>query len=244
MGVRFTSPDGSFVLTGVGAGSVYRIRVLAPGHGEAVEDRVIAVPTNKLDATEATVLKAGPPVALRVRAVTEDGKPIADARITLVDGDNRLVRIFQWGYDDAGWDNMVRGRTDANGWADFKALSFGGATVLGQLPGYGRERIGWRGKQKEISITLKPEAVLAAEVRDANGQPVKECYVQIASSGGDQISAYIDENAKGKFRVSELPAGTWTISIRGKDGLTMLHQEQVKLKIGETKELKVKAKGR
>src|SRR5262249_23644774 len=37
IGVRFTSPDGSFVLTGVGAGSVYRVRVIAEGHGEAVQ---------------------------------------------------------------------------------------------------------------------------------------------------------------------------------------------------------------
>jgi protocatechuate 3,4-dioxygenase beta subunit len=43
IGVRFTSDDGRFVLTGVGAGSVYRITVVAPGHGEAVADRVTAV---------------------------------------------------------------------------------------------------------------------------------------------------------------------------------------------------------
>jgi hypothetical protein len=48
MGVRFTSDDGSFVLTGVGAGSVYRIQAHAEGYGEAVVDRVTAVPVNHL----------------------------------------------------------------------------------------------------------------------------------------------------------------------------------------------------
>jgi hypothetical protein len=84
MGVRFTSADGSFVLTGVGAGSVYRITALADGHGEAVVDRVTAVPLNRLADTKPATLRAGPPVALRVRAVTTDGKPVSGARVSLV----------------------------------------------------------------------------------------------------------------------------------------------------------------
>src|SRR5262245_5966241 len=36
IGVCFTSADGSFVLTGVGADSIYRLRALADGHDEAI----------------------------------------------------------------------------------------------------------------------------------------------------------------------------------------------------------------
>jgi beta-lactamase regulating signal transducer with metallopeptidase domain len=74
IGVRFTSPDGNFVLTGVGAGSTYRIEALANGHGEAVADRVLAVPINRLKDTAPVILRAGSPVRLRVQAVMAGGK--------------------------------------------------------------------------------------------------------------------------------------------------------------------------
>ena len=58
MGVRFTSADGSFVLTGVGAGSVYRIMALADGHGEAAADRVTAAPRNRLAEAEPVLFRS------------------------------------------------------------------------------------------------------------------------------------------------------------------------------------------
>jgi hypothetical protein len=241
IGVRFTSADGSFVLTGVGAGSVYRIMALADGHGEAVADRVTAVPVNRLKETEPVTLKAGPAVVLRVRAAAADGKPVAGARVTLVNGQPALDGSFAWGYHDASWEDMVRGRTAADGWADFPALSFGGATVLAQAVGYGRQRVGWRNGEKELTVELAPEAILAGEVRDAAGGLVKEFYVNL-QSGGDQISAGVGADQKGRFRVAELPAGTWKLVVRGADGVSTLYEEQVTLKAGETKELKIHAK--
>ncbi len=238
IGVRFTSADGTFVLTGVGAGSVYRITVLADGHGEAVSDRVMAAPVNRLGGTEPLTLRAGPPAALRVRTVTADGKPIAEAHVTLVNGELGLDKSFSWGYHDASWEAMERGRTGADGWAGFPGVSFGEATVLVQALGFGRYRAGWRNGQKELKVELAPEAVLAGLVRDAAGAPVRDFHVNLAS-GGDQISASVRPDAKGRFRIAELPAGTWTVSIRGADGLAMLYESQVTLKPGQTKELTV-----
>jgi RNA polymerase sigma factor (sigma-70 family) len=241
IGVRFTSPDGSFVLTGVGAGSVYRITALADGHGEAVADRVTAVPVNRLGTAKAVTLRAGPPVALRLRAVKADGQPIAGARVTLVNGEPGLDQSFSWGYHDASWEDMIRSRTGADGWADFPALSFADATVLVQAPGYGRHRFGWRDKQKELTVQLAPEAVVAGEVRDPAGKLMKAFYVNLMS-GGDQISATVGPDDKGRFRLTELPAGTWSVTIRDINGVSTLHQSQVSLEPGETKDLKIKAK--
>jgi protocatechuate 3,4-dioxygenase beta subunit len=242
MGVHFTSDDGSFVLTGVGAGNVFRIMAIADGHGEAVVDRVKSVPINRLSTTKPAVLRAGPPLALRVRAVTSDGKPIAQARVTLVNGQVGLDQSFSWGYHDASWEDMVRTRTGADGWARFPALSFGVATVLVQAPGYARHRFDWRNGQKELTAELAPEAVVAGVVRDGAGQPIKECYVTLSSGSGDQISASVGRSDKGRFRVTELPAGSWTLSIRGADGRATLHEDKIVLKGGETRNLKIEAK--
>jgi uncharacterized GH25 family protein len=241
IGVRFTSADGSFVLTGVGAGSVHRIMALADGHGEAVADRVTVVPINHLETTKPVTLQAGPPVALRVRAVTAKDKPIAEARVTLVNGEPGLDQQFSWGYHNASWEDMVRCRTGADGWAHFPVLSFASATVLVQAPGYGRQRLGWRDGQKELTVELAPEAVLSGDVRDATGKPVRAFFVNL-TSGGDQISTSVGSADKGRFRVAELPAGSWTISIRDSDGPTELHQRQITLKAGEIQDLKIETK--
>jgi hypothetical protein len=240
IGVRFTTTDGSFVLTGVGAGGVYRITALAEGHGEATVDRVTAVSLNRLATTKPVMLRAGPPVPLRVRALTADGQPLAGARVTLVNGEPALDRSFSWGYHDASWEDMIRGRTTAEGWADFPALAFSGATVLVQAPGYARHRVGWRDGQKQLTVKMTPEAVLTGEVRDGVGRTVKTFYVNLMS-GGDQVFAKVSQDDKGRFRIAELPGGAWTITIRGADGSSTLHQGQVALKAGETKELKIEA---
>jgi protocatechuate 3,4-dioxygenase beta subunit len=242
MGVYFTSDDGSFVLTGVGASGVFRIMAIADGHGEAVVDRVKSVPINRLATTKPTVIKAGPPIVLRVRAIAADGKPIAQARVTLVNGQDGLDRSFSWGYHDASWEDMVRSRTAADGWARLPALSFAAATVLVQAPGYGRHRLGWRDASKELTVELSPEAVIAGEVRTSAGQPLKEYYVNLTGGVGDQISASVGPSDKGRFHIAELPAGSWTLMICAADGITTLHQEQIILKAGDTKNLKIAAK--
>src|SRR5262249_25584633 len=158
-------------------------------------------------------------------------KPIAGARITLVNGQVELDQTFSWGYHDASWEDMVRTRTRADGWAKFPPLSFGAATVLVRAPGYGRHRFGWREGQKELTAELAPEAVITGEVRDSKGLPLKEYYVSL-SGNGDQISASVGSDEKGRFRVTELLAGSWSLSIRGPDGIATLHTEQIVLKAG------------
>jgi hypothetical protein len=240
IGVRFTSADGSFVLTGVGAGSVYRITAVAYGHGDAIVDRVMAVPLNHLSTAQPATLQAGRTTELHVRAVTADGKPIAGARVTLVNGSRNLDKSFSWGYDDAGWENMVRSRTEDDGWADFPILGFGGATVVVQAPGYARQRVGWRDGKRAVMLELAPEAIIAGEVTTATGVPLKTFYVGV-NSGGERISTSVGPPQQGRFRIAGLPAGEWTLTIRGTDGLSVLHEERVTLRAGETRQLKVQA---
>jgi hypothetical protein len=239
MGVRFTSDDGSFVVTGVGAGSVYRVTAIAPGHGEAELNRVTAVPVNKLAATEPAVLKASPPVRFRVRAVAGDDKPVADARVTLVNGEPGLDQQFMWGYHDASWEDMARKRTGKDGWADFPALGFGGATVLVEAPGYGRARRGWRDGQKEITVELAKEAVVAGVVTDAAGRPLGDFQVSVFN-GGDRIHTTVGPAAKGRFRINRLPAGEWTVTVF--TGNRQAATATVTVKAGETTDLKLEAK--
>jgi sarcosine oxidase gamma subunit len=240
MGLRFTSDDGSFVVTGVGAGDEYRVTAIAAGHGAAELNRVKAVPVNKLAAAAAAVLKAGPPVKLRVRAVEADDKPIADARVTLVNGEPALDTNFSWGYHDASWEDMARRRSGADGWSEFPALSFGGATVLVEAPGYGRVRRGWRDGQKEITVELAKEAVIAGEVRDMAGAPLGDFQVSV-TNGGDQIGVTVGPAAKGRFRVDRLAPGQWTVTVSDTNHRRVLSAAVV-VKAGETTDLKVTAK--
>jgi beta-lactamase regulating signal transducer with metallopeptidase domain/uncharacterized GH25 family protein len=238
IGVRFTSDDGTFVLTGVGAGSVYRIKALADGHGEAVGERVVAVPVNRLQNTKPATLRAGAPVKLRVLAVNR-GQPVANAGVTLVDGQLHLDERFSWGYDDAGWENKARADTADDGWADFPALSFGEATLVMRAPGYARRRVGWRKKEKVLTCELAKEAVIAGEVLGPAGKPLKGFHV-VARKDGDQVVASAED--KGRFRVAELPAGKWEVEVYGPDGQEVIHRESVTLKVGEAKELQIKTK--
>jgi hypothetical protein len=239
IGVRFTSDDGTFVLTGVGAGCVYRVKALADGHGEAVGERVVSVAINRVANTKPTTLTAGPPVKFRVRAVGADGTPVPGARVTLVDGQDQLDRSYSW--EGGGWEDTVAGRTGADGWADFPKLTFAAATVLVRAPGHARHRVGWRKKEKELTCEMPKEAVLTGEVTGPDGKPVRGCYV-VVNGDGHRVVATVGPEDKGRFRLPELPAARWLVEVYGADGQEVVHREQLTLKAGETKELAIKTK--
>ncbi len=116
IGLTYTSDDGSFLIRNLGAGSVQRVTVLAPGHGEGTIDRVIAEPLNRLTPDKALTFQLARPFALKVSAVEEgSGKPIANARVSLIYDDPSVDKNFSWGYHDTAWGDSTHARTDARG---------------------------------------------------------------------------------------------------------------------------------
>jgi hypothetical protein len=79
------------------------------------------------------------------------------------------------------------------------------------------------------------------EALDAAAMPVKAFWVQLAKDR-DQLSARIGPADKRRFRLAELPPGTWRVMVLSDDGRAILHQGEVTLKAGETTELKIKTK--
>jgi hypothetical protein len=207
-----------FVVTGVSAGFLHRISALAEGYGQADVDRVEARPLTELPPADELTLKLGPAHALGVRATGPGGAPVASARVTLVNGDPRLDSNFMWGYHDASWEDMVRARTDDDGWARFRDLTFGEATVLVQAPGLGRQRVGWRKGQPELVVTLAPEARADVEVLDEAGKPAPGVGVSLLSAPGDQYPAAAVADEPGRYRVDQLPGGDYTINVFRRDG--------------------------
>ena len=237
IGITFTSDDGVFVITDLGkAGGLCRISAIAEGHGEGAVDRVASTTLAHLPPADALTIRLGPSHHLRVRAIRagDEARPVAGARVTLINGDPELDRQFSWGYHDASWEDMTRGRTDDQGWADFPGLACGEATVLVQAPGYGRRRLGWRDGRGEIVVPLRPEAVLTGEVRDAAGTPLKDAAINLLSSSGDDMHAPVDAGHQGRFRLAELHEGEYTFTIR-RSG-SSLHEERITLRPGQVLE--------
>ena len=234
IGLTYTSDDGSFLIRNLGAGSVQRVTVLAPGHGEGTIDRVVAEPLNHLAPDKSPTFRLAPASSLKVHAVEDgSGKPISDARASLIYDDPRLDANFSWGYHDTAWGDSAHARTDAQGVADFSPLSFGEGTILVQAPGYARRHLGWRDAAGEVTVSLKPEAVVSGELIDATtGRPLEAANISLSSPKGDHIGASVHPGDAGRFRIGEVPEGTYGFSIRTNSG-TDLHSEQLTLQPGQ-----------
>jgi peroxiredoxin/protocatechuate 3,4-dioxygenase beta subunit len=235
IGLSYTSDDGTFVVKPLGAGTIQRVSAMAAGYGEGVADRVQAEPENHLPPAEALTIRLTPPHTLGVRVV-EDGtnRPVADARVALVYSDPSMDTHFAWGYHDASWWDEVRTRTDSAGWAEFSALAFSEATLLVQAPGYGRSHLGWRVGAAAVTVALKPEATVAGEVVDKfTGKPLDGIHVSLLSTSGEQISTGIERGDEGRFRLTALPEGEYTLSVSINFG-GQLHDERITLEAGQT----------
>ena len=115
-GLAFTRDDGEFTISGLTAGNLHRLTVIADGWGAGEVDRVEAQPVGRLKPADAVTIKLAAPHSLRVRVFRAEGKLVEGARVTVIQNEARGG--FQWGYSDSSWDDSVTARVDARGWAD------------------------------------------------------------------------------------------------------------------------------
>ncbi len=247
IGLSYTSDDGSFSVHNLTGGSVQRVTVLAPGHGEGTIDRVIAEPLSHWDPGQALTFRLAQPHTLKVHAVEEpSGKPVPSARVALIYDDPSIDKNFTWGYHDTAWGDSVHARTDAQGVATFSPLSFSEATVLVQVAGYARQHLGWRDGSAELTVRLSPEAVVAGELLDAmTGKPLDAVSLVLSSPASGQISTTVEAGDSGRFRFGEIPGGTYSFSIRSQitsEPGPPLHREMLKLEPGQHIERKLRLK--
>ena len=243
IGLSYSSDDGSFLIRNLGAESVQRVTVLAPGHGEVSVDRVVAVPLNRLTPDKVLTFQVAKPNVLRVHLVEEEtGEPVPGARVALIFEDPAVDANFAWGYHDTAWGDSVSARSDAQGVADFTPLSFGEGTLIIQAPGRARRSLGWRDKAEDVTVKLAKEAVISGELIDAEtGKPLAEALVSVMMiGGGGQVNETISEADAGRFRIGGLPAGEYGFSVGVPFGPN-LRGERITLKAGqhETRTLKL-----
>ncbi len=232
IGLTFSSYDGSFLIKNLTAGSVQRVTVLAPGHGEGSIDRVIAQPINRLTAKKPFTFRLAPAHNLKARVLEEtSGKPVTNARLTLID-DPSVEQNVASAFYGAGWSDSVVIRTDKEGVATFSPLTYGEGTILVQAAGFAREHLGWHDRATKIDVTLAPEAVVSGELFDAStGKPMEGVSIQLSSPTGGQFGASVQPGDGGRFRIGELPAGKYILSITRSAGAE-IHQEQLALEAG------------
>ena len=91
-------------------------------------------------------------------------------------------------------------------------------------------------------VPLEPEAIVTGEIRDAAGAPLKDADVMLVGSSGDSLNAPVDAGRQGRFRLAELSAGEYTLTIRtfGSE----LHQERITLRPGQLLEKTIRLSGK
>ena len=79
--MAFTRDEGEFTISGLTAGNLHRLTVIAEGWGAGEADRVEAQPVDRLKPADAVTIKLAALHSLRVRVFRAEGK--------LVEGDAR-----------------------------------------------------------------------------------------------------------------------------------------------------------
>jgi thiol-disulfide isomerase/thioredoxin len=235
IGLSYTSDDGSFLITNLGANSVQRITIIAPGHGEGTIDRVVADPLNHWTPDHVLTFRLPKSNHLKVQTVDDTtGQFVTNAQVGLILDDPNIEQSFTWGYHDSAWGDTAFEHTDATGVATFSPLSFQEATLLVRAKGFGRVHQGWRDGRTKIDVKLKPECVIEGELRDLNtGKPLAGVYARLIGKNLGQTSLSIESGDLGRFRFDELPEDDYTLSVTNDQG-SELHSENFKLKAGES----------
>jgi len=190
-GLAFTRDDGEFTITGLTAGNLHLLTVIAEEYGAGEADRVVAQSIGRLGPADALTIKLGAPHGLRVRVFQAEGKLVEGARVTLIQGEGRGG--FQWGLSESSWDDSVTAQINAIGWAEFPSLAFGKGIVVVRAQGFSREKLAWKNDEEEFNVFLEPESKITGTVLDEAGKPVVGSRIMLSWGDGEIMNVPIDD---------------------------------------------------
>lgn len=208
-GWKNTSGDGTFSFLGLSPGT-YRMRVSHPEYAQLLTEP-FAIPKEGVIDLKDLKLKAG--AVLSGRVTDDEGKPVEDATVSLIDEDGRPVFLFSFSTTGSDGRYQVQGlelgrytvTIEAKGYSPFKApltLEAGGATIDGTLT---------RGGAIEITVTDDAGyAIEGAQVSlyDAAGRRVaKTLSLANLFEGGASYTS-----SSGIARIRDLAPGTYKVS--------------------------------
>jgi hypothetical protein len=246
-GVTFTRDDGQFTVTGsLRPGGLCLVRAVAEGFGLGEVDRVAAQPLHHLDPDQAVTILLEAPHALRVRVTTAEGQPVERARLTLLF--NQWLGRHDWNYRLLG--DWTFGRTDPQGWAEFRGLAFASGTVRVRAKGLARRLVPWPSGQEELQIALVPEARVSGTVLDEAGRPLASSRIVLTSEDDAQTMSVPIDESDGRFLADELAPGRYQLMVvpsdpRYRRAGNPSFAEAIELKAGVTmlKDIRVKRAG-
>ncbi len=231
-GLAFTRDDGEFTISGLTAGHLHLLTVIAEGFGTGEVDRVEAQSLTRLKPADALTIAIGPSRALRVRVFQAQGKLVEGARVTLIQNEGRGG--FQWGgYGESSWDDSVTARADAQGWARFPSLAFGKGTVIVRAAGFSRRKLEWANGEEEFEILLEPESRLMGTVLDEAGKPVAGAKIMLSWGMGEMVNVPIDEK-DGRYLVNGLGPGKYLLNVNPGLGDPGIAPGSIELEPGKT----------
>jgi protocatechuate 3,4-dioxygenase beta subunit len=240
-GLSFTRDDGEFIISGLTAGHLHLLTVIAEKRGVGEVDRVEAQPVQRLKPAEAVTIQLGLPHTLRIRVFREGGKLVEGARVTVIQNEGQGG--FQWGLSESSWNDSVTARVDANGWAEFPALAFGKGTLIVRAKGFARAKQDWLKDEEEFSVYVEPESKITGRVLDESGKPASGATVMLAWGAGEMMNVPVDAK-DGRYMADGLSAGKYMLSVLAGGGPARF-SEAIELGSGETlsKDIRINAPG-
>jgi hypothetical protein len=217
---------------------------MADGFGLGEADVVVAQPLKRPNANDDVTIKLSAPYSLRVRVLTNGGKVIEGARVTVIPASDE--DRFSWDYQMVRGHDIVIERSDARGWAEFPSVAFGWGTVVIQAKGFARRTVAWAIDEDEFLVDLEPESRLVGTVLDDAEKPFRRAAITLSWGEYESLEIPIDEK-DGHFVVDQLGAGQYSFAVSANNGppdfSKQLHSEKIELEFGKTlfKEIRVKA---
>ncbi|MCK5291330.1 MAG: carboxypeptidase regulatory-like domain-containing protein [Thermoplasmata archaeon] len=176
------------------------------------------------DVNDDTILNVStsPPGTISGSVKDENGDPIENADVELIDNNTQLV------------DSTT---TDSLGFYEFTDVDPGSYTVKASKTGYRDDEKSVTlagGEDKTQDLELKFGSIEGVVV-DENGDPVPDATVQVLDENGDVVGTDTT-NSQGRFEIDDLLLGTYTVRISA-DGFKTLTVDGVEITDTPTNEL-------